>query len=41
MDEPLLTAIYQWRAKGRELEALPADDPEATVSFVMEIYLTR
>ena len=41
MDEPLLTAIYQWRAKGRELEELPADDPEATVSFVMEIYLRR
>lgn len=39
MDEPLLTAIYQWRAKGRELERLPADDPEATVSFVMEIFL--
>lgn len=39
MDEPLLTAIYQWRAKGRELEQLPADDPNATVSFVMEIFL--
>jgi hypothetical protein len=39
MDEPLLTAIYQWRAKGRELESLPTDDPDATVSFVMEIFL--
>lgn len=39
VDEPLRTAIFQWRAKGEELLRIPADNPEATVSIVMEILL--
>ena len=31
VDEPLLSAIYQWRAKGKEIDAL---DPTDTKSFV-------
>lgn len=39
VDEPLRTAIFQWRAKGEELLRIPADNPDATVSIVMEIVL--
>ncbi len=39
VDEPLRTAIFQWRAKGEELLRIPADNPDATVSIVMEILL--
>lgn len=40
VDDPLLAAIYRWRAKGEELATLP-NDPNATVSLVMEIILNR
>lgn len=40
VDEPLRTAIFQWRAKGEELLQIPADNPDATVSIVMEIVLS-
>lgn len=39
VDEPLRTALFQWRAKGEELTRIPADDPNATISIVMEIML--
>ncbi len=39
VDGPLLDAIYAWTAKGRALEALPADDPEIVVPITMRIML--
>ena len=39
VDGPLLDAIYAWTAKGRALEALPADDPKAVVPITMRIIL--
>ena len=39
VDGPLLDAIYAWTAKGRALEALAADDPQAVVPITMRIVL--
>lgn len=37
VDEPLLNAIYQWRAKGKELEQLDPLDPDSTIEISMRI----
>ncbi|MGV6814257.1 MAG: hypothetical protein ACWA5W_04505, partial [Phycisphaerales bacterium] len=37
VDEPLLSALYQWRAKGKEIDDLDADDPKAFVEISMRI----
>lgn len=39
VDEPLLNAIRRWRASGKELEKIPADDPRAGVSMTFRIIL--
>ena len=39
VDGPLLDAIYAWTAKGRALEALAVDDPQAVVPITMRIVL--
>lgn len=40
VDEPLLDAIYLWTAKGKPLDALPADKPDATVTVLITIVLS-
>tara|TARA_R110002073_G_scaffold118918_4_gene259051 strand:+ start:2483 stop:3658 length:1176 start_codon:yes stop_codon:yes gene_type:complete len=37
VDEPLINAVYQWRAKGKEIEALDAKDPESFLEIPMRI----
>lgn len=37
VDEPLINAIYKWRASGKQLEALDPDDPESTIEISMRI----
>lgn len=37
VDEPLINAIYKWRATGKQLEALDPDDPESTIEISMKI----
>jgi len=41
VDEPLLSAVYQWRAKGKEIDALDPslspDDPESYIEIPMRI----
>lgn len=37
VDEPLLNAIYQWKAKGKEIDALDADDPKSLVEVSIKI----
>ncbi len=32
IDEPIKTAVFRWTARGSDLEALPADDPDAAVT---------
>lgn len=39
VDGPLMDAIYAWRAKGKALEALPANSPEHTVPLTLRIVL--
>lgn len=39
VDGPLLDAIYAWTAKGRALDALAADDPNAVAPVTMRIIL--
>lgn len=39
VNEPLMTAIYSWRAAGKQLEALPPDDPDAGLTLVFTILL--
>lgn len=39
VDRPLLDAIYQWRAKGKQLEGLSAGNPPETVSIEFRILL--
>jgi hypothetical protein len=39
IDNYLMTSLYLWTAKGKELEALPADNPEMVVSIVVEVTL--
>ncbi len=37
VDEPLMNAIYQWRAKGKQIEALDPKDPDSVVEISMRI----
>lgn len=37
VDEPLINAIYQWRAEGKQLEALDPGDPDSTIEISMKI----
>lgn len=39
VDEPLLTAVYRWTARGKALDELPAEDPEAGVTVNLRIIL--
>lgn len=39
IDNYLMTSLYLWTAKGKELDALPADNPEMVVSIVVEVTL--
>lgn len=32
IDEPIKTAVYRWTARGADLDALPANDPDAAVT---------
>lgn len=41
VDEPLINAVYQWRAKGKELEALDPEDPESTIEISMRILFRK
>jgi len=41
VDQPLLNAMYQWRAKGKEIEALDADDPESLVEVSIKIVFRK
>lgn len=36
----LLDVIYNWTAKGKALDELPADDPKAVVSIKMQMVLS-
>lgn len=40
VDGPLLDAIYNWTAKGKALDELPAGDPKAVVSIKMQMVLS-
>ncbi len=37
VDEPLVSAVYQWRAKGKQIEALTIGDPESYIEIPMRI----
>lgn len=37
VDEPLINAIYQWRAEGKQIDALDPTDPESTIEISMKI----
>tara|TARA_A100001391_G_scaffold82850_1_gene54168 strand:+ start:352 stop:1494 length:1143 start_codon:yes stop_codon:yes gene_type:complete len=37
VDEPLVSAVYQWRAKGKQIEALTIGDPESYIEIPMQI----
>ncbi len=37
VDEPLLNAIYKWKAKGKQIESLDANDPKSVVEISMRI----
>lgn len=39
VDEPLLNAVYQWKARGKALEALTAEGEGSTIEIVFEIGL--
>lgn len=39
VDEPLLSAIFLWTARGQPLERLPADDPEAGLTIEVRVIL--
>lgn len=41
VDEPLINAVYQWRAKGKELDALDPDDLESTIEISMRILFRK
>jgi hypothetical protein len=40
VDEPLINAIYGWTAKGKAINELKADDPNAGVTILITIILT-
>lgn len=37
VDEPWRAALYRWTAKGKALDDLPADDPEASITIRIEL----
>lgn len=37
VDEPLMNAIYRWRAKGKRIDALDAEDPKSLVEVSIKI----
>jgi len=37
VDQPLLNAIYQWKAKGKRIDALDVDDPKSLVEVSIKI----
>jgi len=37
VDEPLLSAMYQWRAKGKRIDGLDVDDPKSLVEVSIKI----
>lgn len=41
VDEPLINAVYQWRAKGKEIDALDPEDAEAFVEISMRILFRK
>jgi hypothetical protein len=41
VDEPVRNALHGWTARGEKLDALPASDPEATVSVTIRIVFPR
>ena len=41
VDEPLLNAVYKWRAKGKEIDALDPNDPDSTIEISMRILFRK
>jgi len=41
VDEPLLNAIYQWKAKGKQIDELDPADPESLVEVTIKILFQR
>ncbi|MCC6661675.1 MAG: hypothetical protein IT437_12405 [Phycisphaerales bacterium] len=41
VDEPLVTALFRWTARGDALDRLPEGDPDAGVTVTFKILLTR
>jgi len=41
VNEPLLSAVYKWRAKGKEIDALDSADPESSIEISMRILFNR
>ena len=41
IDEPLINAVYQWRAKGKEIKALNLDDPDSYIEISMRIIFRK
>jgi hypothetical protein len=41
VDDPLVTALYQWTAEGEALLRLPENDPDAGLTITFKILLTR
>lgn len=41
VDEPLLSAIYRWRAKGTQIEALDGDDPKSLVEVSIKVVFQK
>lgn len=41
VDEPLINAVYKWRAKGKAIDALDPDDPNAVVEISMRIVFRK
>ena len=41
VDEPLLNAIYQWKAKGKQIDDLDRADPESLVEVTIKIVYQR
>jgi hypothetical protein len=39
VDAPLLNSVYQWTARGRALDELPENDPEARVTILVRVIL--
>ena len=37
VDEPLLSAVYKWRASGEPLKKLDPDDPKSFIEISMKI----